>query len=453
VRNFYVSLSGNDSAAGTQDAPWKTIQRADSAAGGRVAGDCVNVAPGTYAAGLAPRHGGNLASPTGYVVYRCQQLDACKITALGGQGNPAFFVSSSGNGPNYLVLDGFELAASRYAAYGVGAGMYFPNGIDNHTPSSHHIWVINNIIHGFGQSGIDMGGGEYLYYIHNLSYANSHVTCDAQGSGIGIVIPRAATDYTPTTMDNQYAPFHNLVMWNVSRDNMLTECGNATSPYDTDGNGIIMDNFNNNSTGIAYPYQTLVANNIVYGNGGGGVKAFFSSFVTIANNTAYNNNLDPFNVGTGRGEIGTFAGNHNTFLNNIAYPLPATAASDPRCKGVSNQSPAPCPLMLNAAFVGGDWTGGDQTTNIWSKNISFGGTPPWGWGPQGNAMLNANAMNCGTGTNPNKCNVNPLQVNPAAGNFALQSGSPAIGYGSAESYLSSQSLDAGACDHRSSACP
>src|SRR5208337_1682121 len=62
VRNFYVSPTGNDNNAGTQAAPWLTIHHADSAS--RVAGDCINVMPGTYAQGALISHGGSAATAT-----------------------------------------------------------------------------------------------------------------------------------------------------------------------------------------------------------------------------------------------------------------------------------------------------------------------------------------------------------------------------------------------------
>src|SRR5450631_1213453 len=167
VNNYYVATTGDDSNPGTQASPWLTLQHADAV--GRVAGDCVNVAPGSYAAGVQPTHGGNLASPTGYVVYRCQTLDGCKITASGGNADPAFNISSTGSGPNYLVLDGFEVAAGSMTLYGVGVELYFPNGADTGGTTSHHIWIINDIIHGYGQAGVGTGGGDYNYFLHNLA--------------------------------------------------------------------------------------------------------------------------------------------------------------------------------------------------------------------------------------------------------------------------------------------
>ena len=454
VNNYYVATNGNDSNAGTQASPWLTVQHADIAGTGRVAGDCVNVAPGTYAAGVQPTHGGNLASSTGYVVYRCQTLDGCIITASGGNADPAFNISSTGSGPNYLVLDGFELAASTMTLYGVGAEVYFPNGADTGGTTSHHIWIINNIIHGYGQAGVGTGGGEYTYFLHNLAYNNTNVACSAQGSGLGMVIARAFAGYTPTAADLAWGPFHNVIAWNVAHDNIINQCGTAANPYDTDGNGIIIDTFNNaGATNVDYPYQTLVANNVTYYNGGKGVHVFRSDHVTVANNTAYDNNLDPFNNGIGRGEIDSIVGQNNVFLNNIAYPVPATSASDPLCQGVNytNTAPYTCPLMTNVAFEGASTPG--AVSNLWANNISFGGAPPYGWGPVGNIMLAPDAMNCSTGADANQCNVDPDFFNVAGGNFALQPGSPAIGYGQAQPYLPPSDLDDGACASVLTTCP
>ncbi|MGO9829710.1 MAG: hypothetical protein ACLPJH_06180 [Myxococcaceae bacterium] len=421
-----------------------TIQHADSAS--RQPGDCINVEPGTYANGSMVTHGGNLASATGYVVYRCTDLDACTIT------NPSygFAIVSTGTGPNYVVFDGFELAASSAVSY--GQGIYVWDGDESGSTanaSSHHVWVLNNIIHGYGQSGVQLNDGEYFYTIHNLTYDNSNVTCDAQGSGISYVVEKAFAGYTPTPADLEEAPFHNVVSWNVSYNNILTQCGNATNEYDTDGNGIIMDTFDNQgSTNILYPYQTLVAFNITYGNGGKGIEVFRTSYVTVANNTAYDNNLDPFNSGTARGEINQAGGHGNTYINNIAYPVPASSNSDARCQGTN-----PCSLMDNSAFLGGDSAGETDANNLWSNNISYGGTPPY-VDQSGNSMWNADTINCSlTGVDPNKCDLNPMLVGAPGGNFALGASSPASDAGLTEAYLSPQSVDVGACSSELSACP
>jgi hypothetical protein len=451
-RTFYVAPAGRDINPGTRSAPWATLRHADIAAGGRIAGDCVDVAPGTYPAGVTITRGGNLASPSGYVVYRCEVLDKCKITAPGGNAEPTFTIIAAGAGPDYLVIDGFDLAAGSETAYGVGV-LVTNNPIGGPKPrsSAHHIWVTNNVIHGYGEGGVGTNEADWIYVLHNAVYGNAHVTCDAQGSGIGLVVAKAVRGYEPTTADRAWAPFHQVVAWNVVHDNMLTKCGNAQSPYDTDGNGIILDTFNGaGEDNLLYESPTLVANNVTYANGGAGILVFRSSYMTVANNTSYNNNLDPWNRGYPRGEISNVGGTFNTYLNNIAQAIPATGVTDVRCQGANyDVAPNPCPLMGNVAFFGGNGPGVTDVNNAWSHNISFGGSPPWGWGPRGNAILQHDSMSCTS----NQCNIDPLLANPEHGNFALRAASPAIDYGKSENYLSPQARDAGACYHAATDCP
>jgi hypothetical protein len=47
----------------------------------------------------------------------------------------------------------------------------------------------------------------------------------------------------------------------------------------------------------------------------------------------------------------------------------------------------------NVAFEGASTPG--TATNIWTNNISFGGAPPYGWGPIGNIMLAPDASLAG----------------------------------------------------------
>jgi len=248
VRNYYVSPTGNDANAGTSAAPWLTIQHADTAAGGRVAGDCVNVEPGTYPSGSSITHSGNAATATGYVVYRCTQLDACTITESdhGFQIFPPGARGTGDPGPDFVVIDGFELAAISEVGFGQGIAVE-----DNESPEnsfgSHHIWVLNNLIHGYGQSGVQMNDGEYFYVLHNTIYNNANVSCGAQGSGISLSALKAASGYTPTAMDTAWG-FRNVVEFNESYNNTLTQCGTASNPYNTDGNGIIFDTWDGSGT-------------------------------------------------------------------------------------------------------------------------------------------------------------------------------------------------------------
>jgi parallel beta-helix repeat protein len=427
-----------------------------------MAGDCINVQPGTYPAGVTISHGGNLASATGYVTYRCGALDACIIT------DPAAafsFETTTFPMPNYVVIDGFEMAASSAQTYGQGVKVWDGNETGpTAANSSHHVWVLNNVIHGYGQTGVQMNDGEFFYTIHNTIHDNAHVTCDAQGSGISYVVLKAFANYKTTADDANSpspligsfvkgsAPFHNAVEWNVVYNNALTQCGSAASATDTDGNNIIMDTLNNKgSTEVTYPDATLVAFNVVYNAGGGGIHVFNSEYVTVANNSCFNNYLDPYNNGSARACIDSTGSYGDRFINNIAVAIPAPHSS---CAYTT----APY-AMWNNAFIGSAATAAAPDT--FSNNISniVGGTSC-----QGEVLTNNGDMYLCT-SNGNKCNTDPRWVDvgtksagsetipPMGANFALAAGSPAVDQGLTETYLPAQSVDLGACSHTFATCP
>jgi hypothetical protein len=450
-RNFYVSLSGSDANSGSSiSTPWKTLQHANDT--GRAAGDCVNVAPGTYTQGVLINSGGNLASKTGYVVYRCETMDACTVSDVAAGGQNGSFVWNTSKQPmtgSYVMIDGFKLAASTPTVFGQGIELWDGNESGSGAKTSvHHVWILNSIISGYGQSGVQMNDGEYFYVVHNTIYNNSRTGCAAQGSGISFAVLKAFTGYVRTADDSNnpvlgaIGSFNNAIEYNVVYNNAMTQCGTQQSPYDTDGNNIIADTLNGaGSSGVVYPGSLLIAFNVAYNGGGRGIDLFRSENVTVANNSCYNSALDPFNAGTYRPCIGSNAGYNNTFLNNIASAITG-----------------PAPLNFNSAYVGSAVSG--QTPDTWTNNISYcaGAPPPYGGCVN---MYNGDVFSCTV----NQCSVNPMwaavgqtspgteTTQPLAANFALLKGSPAIGKGLKETYLSSQSTDLGACPNWVKTCP
>jgi hypothetical protein len=338
--NKYIATAangGSDSNPGTSGSPWLTLAHADSQT--PTAGTCINVGNGTYAAGLKVTHGGNLASSTGYVVYRCATLLGCTITDpgsfgdSGGDGAGAVFI-----GANYVQFDGFIFSSS--PALTSGTAGFLTCGdctAGNFTTGFHHIWLINSEITGYGVSGFAAIDAEYLYIIHSKFFgnsANSGCNGGAQGSGLAINGPIAISGYSRTADDgnnpvtgNTGTLFYNFVDWNVVYNNHVTGCGAGAS---TDGNGIILDTSNwNCSAGGAncspagatpYLHGTRISFNVVYNNGGAGIHVFGSMFATVANNSSYNNYIDTgFPDGGNFGGINSFGGYGNTILNNVSY--------------------------------------------------------------------------------------------------------------------------------------
>jgi hypothetical protein len=464
VNNYYVATTGNDANNGTSpNTPWQTLQHANDT--GRSAGDCVNVLPGTYSGGVLINSGGNLASKTGYVVYRCMTMDACTVTAVNAGGQNGSFVWNNAKQPmtgNYIIIDGFAMAAASETLFGQGVQLWDGNDFGpNAANSVHHVWLLNSLISGYGQSGLSMNDGEYFFVVHNTIYGNSNVGCSAQGSGISLAALKAFTNYVrqPDDANNPIlgaiGPFNNAIEWNVVYNNAITQCGSQANPYDTDGNNIIADTFNNNgSTNIVYPGSLLIAFNVTYNAGGRGIHIFGSENITVANNSCYNSSLDPFDDGTYRPCIGDNYGYNNVFFNNIAYGIPVNAPNSALCP--SNGQNISC-LEWNNAYVGGLTPGATQLDSF-SNNISFcNGNPIYGC----NTMWNGDVFSC----TANRCATNPLWVNvgvkstgtettpPLAANFALKSGSPAIGNGVKAAYLPTQSVDMGACSSIYTVCP
>jgi hypothetical protein len=149
------------------------------------------VTPGTYQAKVLIRHGGTGPTATGYVVYRCQTLNACHILAPGGGHLRGF-----ANAGDFVVIDGFELDGNNSpqtdgiadtcigtddATYGSGRSSTRAGA------SSHHIRALNNIIHHCNLAGVNLSGKEWYYTIHNTIYHNSF-SSGYQGSGIGYVV-------------------------------------------------------------------------------------------------------------------------------------------------------------------------------------------------------------------------------------------------------------------------
>jgi parallel beta-helix repeat protein len=446
ARNFYVSTTGNDSNSGSETSPWLTIQNADTSS--RQAGDCINVAPGTYKADVVIEHGGNAPIPTGYVAYRCQTLDGCHVLAP-GWGHLWGFK----NGGNFVVVDGFELDGNNAlqadgvadACFGSDFATY---GVGN---STHHLWILNNIIHHCNLAGVDFNNKEWYYVINNTVYHNAW-TSGYQGSGIGFVVvqcieagnPSCASGtsyaggtgvYVPSGMDLSYAPpFHIVVSGNNVYDNKIAVNNPVACGAHTDGNGIIIDTFLDEATlAIVYPYQTLVRGNAAYANGGRGIHVFRASNVTVANNTAYGNGTDTCMNAYYLGDLSQSGGSNNVWINNVAQSV--LTAANPGCgKYCGNR---------NAPFIAGNSAGIVDTGNTYSHNVTYGGL--------GIQLFDKDIANFSC-TN-NRCNADPLLAKPGAGNFALQSGSVAISYGQLESYLPTSAVDAGACSGVVATCP
>lgn len=481
-RNFYVdAANGSDENSGTLASPWQSIQAADSAS--RQAGDCINVAPGTYQNNILLENGGNAPTPSGYIVYRCEALDECHILAptsgqLGG-GGPLWRLASPAN---FVAIDGFELDGNGLTATTCLAAAFNDNQdlSPPHNDTIHHLWVLNNIIHGCNLGGIDQNNSEWLYLLYNTVFDNAW-TNQFEGSGIGVVVSQCieannasctsgpsingvtanATNgqfgsgtYVPSGMDLTFMPpYHIVVGYNNVFSNSEALDGIACGNH-TDGNGIIIDTLQaqipfDQGVSIPFPYQTLVVGNASTFNGGRGVHVFRSSNVTVANNTAYGNGTDDCLGAFFLGDFSEAGGQNNIWIDNLGQSV--LTPVDPSCEG---QDPNGIPGQTTACggrqapLIAGDGGGFSDADDTYVDNIFNGGNGIEAFNGDIGILMNA----------PN-FTVNPNLTNPAGGDFSLDSGSPAIGAGTQITVdgmavpATPAASDLGACANGVQPCP
>jgi serralysin len=285
---------------------------------------------------------------------------------------------------SYIEINGFEATAPGTNTVGIGA------------LRSHHVRVLNCIAHSNGQSGIGTMHCDYVFVENNLAY-NNCFTGIWHGSGISLYQNQKSDD----------APgFHSVVRNNISHSNTETD---AITTEHTDGNGIIIDDFQNTQPSgnkVNYAHATLVENNLCYNNGAKGIQVYLSDHVTIRNNTCYFNNRDSgrYSGGTWRGELNHSMSSNNTWENNIAVANPM----------YNKENTA----LLIAALKTYKSTG-----NVFRNNLTFNGVV-------GQASVKVDFGDWPppitvTAESGNLLGVDPQFVNPGMHDFRVQASSPA----------------------------
>lgn len=374
---YYVATTGSNSNAGSATSPWRSINHAMQS--GLKPGDEVVVRPGTYNESISIDRDGSAA---GDITLRSEKPGEALIRPPAGAWN-AISVNA-----NYVTVKGFDIKG------GGGDGLE-GNGV-------HHVKVLGNVVHDSGESGIQFNQSEFLTIEGNETYGNA-----SSGWFSGISIYQARNITGDTTTDG----FRTIVRNNVSHDN-ITKSGQHT-----DGNGIIIDDFQSTQAGgnPNYIYPTLVEGNLVYDNGGKGIQVTWSDYVTVRNNTAYHNNQDALNSGTWRGELSNSQSSNNTWVNNIAVADRQTNSN-------------------NTAIDNTSYGGYANKGTVWYNNVTFNGA-------SGQASVKTDGGNpMPSAANGNKLGVDPGFVQPGT-DFHLRAGSLAIDAGTNRFGLGATDLD------------
>jgi hypothetical protein len=206
------------------------------------------------------------------------------------RGIPMIFFS--GSTVAYWEVRDIHLNASNQAS----AGVFCRDG--------HHIRVINTTIQGGDEAGISTVNCDYMSAIGNRIYRGGY----GRGWSSGI-------SYNKTRWHDNYSGFHNVMIGNVISgmyDN---------SSYHTDGNGMILDlsagyGGAGSELSSANTPPALIANNVVYHNGGKCIDSYGASNGWIVHNTCFENALD--SALRGPGEIKIKSSKNVIVANNIA---------------------------------------------------------------------------------------------------------------------------------------
>jgi hypothetical protein len=381
---YYVSPSGSDDNAGTSPgSPLRTLQKA---ADRTLPGDTVSIMGGTYNEAAEGRslllitRSGTAAQPITYQAYPGSKPVLHPVTSwdginvVGASYIKVTGLEIAGNAPR-LTLDAAEHHAlsddARYNTNCLTVRRDKQGG-----PIPHDVEITGNDFHGCPGGGISAIDADGVTIRDNRVHENSWFTHYAT-SGISVL---RALDASPGDRQS----YKIRITGNTVYGNQTKVKWSQCDCY-SDGNGIIIDTNKEKPAGTGDDYQgrTLVADNVVFDNGGSGIHAFKSQHVDIVNNTAYENSASPHlkyaNVfGAQSRDV--------RILNNIAVARPG--------------------LPVNSNSQNQDVT--------YDYNLYFNGTAPQTTGPH-DLVADPKFLNPTT--------------DPTAADFRLRPGSPALDTG------------------------
>ncbi|WP_194777663.1 right-handed parallel beta-helix repeat-containing protein [Pararhodonellum marinum] len=150
----------------------------------------------------------------------------------------------------------------------------------------HHIRIADNMVEYFGSDGIFASAIDYLTLENNIIRFNNYTTVAYAMAGFSLMM---YSDFDK--VDNVTKI---LVRGNEVYGNQRKVHKKIGEPKIFNGNGMLFDA---NSEEYLYPDaylgRTLIQNNLVYGNGGGGIQNWGSHRLDIVNNTLYHNGITP----------------------------------------------------------------------------------------------------------------------------------------------------------------
>jgi Right handed beta helix region len=439
---YYVSVSGNDANAGTLAAPWRHIQYAMDRVG---AGSTVNVLTGVYNEYVTFKNSGSSGN---YVVLQNYTGNTPVIDGTGLPISGEVGLVTIAN-KQYVKLIGFEIRNLKAG----GASSAFPQGISIRGNGA-FIEIRNNKVHDVenscrrcGAHGIAVYGRDPNASIHDLIIDGNEVYNGKFGWSESMVLNGNVEFFTVSNNvvhDND----------NIGIDFIGFEGENPDPALDRARDGTVVGNlvYNIDSYGNpAYRYERsaggiyvdggtriVVERNIVHHSNLGVELASEhsgrnTSYITLRNNFFYNNTQTGIAMGgydIKRGSTENCVIVNNTLYNNFTqgdWGAELYIQFDTRNNLIKNNI-----IFANSSrrFIE-SWSA-VMTANVVDRNLYFasgsGSNGTWIW--KGVTYTTFAAYQSGSGNDATGfVGVDPLLVNPAAGDLHLNVGSPAINAG------------------------
>ncbi len=361
-KTYYVATSGNDGGAGTQDAPWKTIQHAADTA---VAGDTVDVRGGVYNEHVKISSVGNPGD--GYITFESYPGETAGVDGTGlniPQGQWGLLKLENAA---YVIVQGFEVRNyTTTSVNDVPIGIYVFGAGKN-------VQLINNSVHDITTTakttpsacasnafGITVYGTKAPGAIDGLAVSGNQVFDNKTGCSETLSLDGNVTNFAVVSNivhddDNiaigaiGFEKVSPQVKYDQARNGEIrgntvfniTSFGNPDygSQYASDGiyvdggKDIVIEQnlIHNADLGIELASEhkgrvssgVIARNNVIYSGNSAGISiGGYANGVggtdgcTIVNNTLYGN--DTKNTGSGEFQI-QFHATNNVFENNILY--------------------------------------------------------------------------------------------------------------------------------------
>jgi hypothetical protein len=299
---FVDPVSGRDDNDGqTAARPWASLQYGLNQLS---PGDTLYLMGGEYRDAIKPG--------TSHFVLTASGTPDAWIRVAAAPGQDPVVVAEAGNA---FEVRGSYVEVSGLRIMGRGFGTDNAYGWGLLTRSNHHVRFLGNTVWGMPVGGITSVEATNLEIVENIVHDNSFWGPE-QGSGISLWRSRdAGTDPAPDGYHDRI--IGNIVYHNENR--VFSEW--RDHPVITDGNGIIVDF----SKELGYTGRILIANNVVFDNGGRGVLVLESSRVDIMHNTTYHNGRTDGLEG-GPAELVAGRSSDVQFLNNVVWSRPGSPA-------------------------------------------------------------------------------------------------------------------------------